>query len=48
MKKATWVLTSAAAIALAGCASEPDEYEVKGYTSIANRLPSTVRSKAGN
>ncbi|NRF61781.1 DUF333 domain-containing protein [Vibrio coralliilyticus] len=36
MKKATWVLTSAAAIALAGCASEPDEYEVKGYTSITN------------
>ncbi|WGV98386.1 DUF333 domain-containing protein [Vibrio sp. YMD68] len=36
MKK-TYIFASLAAVAvLAGCSSEPDEYEVKEYTSIAN------------
>mgnify|MGYP005732385771 CR=1 FL=1 len=48
MKKATWVLTSAVAIALAGCASEPDEYEVKGYTSIANPASVYCAQQGGN
>ncbi|NRB67725.1 MAG: DUF333 domain-containing protein [Vibrio sp.] len=36
MKTTTWALISVSALLLAGCANEPDEYEVKGYTSIAN------------
>ncbi|MCK6264612.1 DUF333 domain-containing protein [Vibrio sp. ZSDE26] len=36
MKK-TYIFASLAAVAvLAGCSSEPDEYEVKEYTSMAN------------
>ncbi|MCG9682219.1 DUF333 domain-containing protein [Vibrio sp. Isolate23] len=36
MKEVTWGLILTAIITLAGCAAEPDKYEVKGYTSIAN------------
>ncbi|RTZ17574.1 DUF333 domain-containing protein [Vibrio aquaticus] len=36
MKKAYIVMSMVGAIALTGCASEQDEYEVKEYTSMAN------------
>ena len=36
MNKAFTVLSMIGVISLAGCASEPDEYEVKEYTSMAN------------
>lgn len=36
MKKTCFALSIASVTLLAGCASEPDEYEVKGYTSMAN------------
>ncbi|WP_295893395.1 DUF333 domain-containing protein [uncultured Vibrio sp.] len=36
MKKTTIFASLAAVAVLAGCSSEPDEYEVKEYTSIAN------------
>jgi len=36
MKKTCFALAVASVVALAGCANEPDEYEVKEYTSMAN------------
>ncbi|MFM2587100.1 DUF333 domain-containing protein [Vibrio sp. TBV020] len=36
MKRACIVMTVISAAVLAGCSSEPDEYEVKEYTSMAN------------
>tara|TARA_Y100001956_G_C4121008_1_gene187403 strand:+ start:1067 stop:1327 length:261 start_codon:yes stop_codon:yes gene_type:complete len=36
MNRAPLVLALAGTLALAGCANEPDEYEVKEYTSMAN------------
>ncbi|WP_394126009.1 DUF333 domain-containing protein [Vibrio hepatarius] len=36
MKRACIVISVISAAVLAGCASEPDEYEVKEYTSMAN------------
>ncbi|USD42905.1 DUF333 domain-containing protein [Vibrio sp. SCSIO 43135] len=36
MKKSYLFASVAAVTVLAGCASEPDEYEVKEYTSVAN------------
>jgi len=36
MKKTCFAISIASIAVLAGCAAEPDEYEVKGYTSMAN------------
>lgn len=36
MKNACFALASASVVLLAGCANEPDEYEVKEYTALAN------------
>lgn len=36
MRNACLALTVTSAVFLAGCANEPDEYEVKEYTSLAN------------
>lgn len=36
MNRAFTILTMIGVVSLAGCASEPDEYEVKEYTSMAN------------
>lgn len=36
MKRACIVMSVISAAVLAGCANEPDEYEVKEYTSMAN------------
>lgn len=36
MNKAPLLVAIAGMLALAGCANEPDEYEVKDYASMAN------------
>lgn len=36
MRNTYLALAVSSAVLLAGCASEPDEYEVKEYTSLAN------------
>ncbi|NOI79095.1 DUF333 domain-containing protein [Vibrio tubiashii] len=36
MKKTCFALVAASVAVLASCANEPDEYEVKEYTSMAN------------
>ncbi|MEZ8100756.1 putative hemolysin [Vibrio bivalvicida] len=36
MKKTYFAVSIASVAILSGCATKPDEYEVKGYTSMAN------------
>lgn len=36
MRKAYFALAMSSVMLLAGCANEPDEYQVKEYTAIAN------------